>query len=174
MLGGAKIGGFGGRGPGTPREVHSVHWYPPGGGGGPKKRHLVLYKLAGFSPADREACRPFFSLHSSPLTFHFLSKKCKKCPKMAIFGPKNPIFRILGPLFSRFFAFFRPGRGDPFFRGDPPRGGSRGSGQSPPSRGPGGRTGGCEKSPLIFPENSPMNFLTTQLLWGTKYVLHDD
>ena len=120
-----------------------MHWYPPGGGGGPKKRHLVLYKLAGFSPADREACRPFFSLHSSPLTFHFLSKKCKKCPKMAIFGPKNPIFRILGPLFSRFFAFFRPGRGDPFFRGDPPGGGVPGVRAEPPlAGGSGGADGG--------------------------------
>ena len=41
---------LGGEGPRDPREVHSVHWYPPGGGGGPKKRHLVLYKLAGFNP----------------------------------------------------------------------------------------------------------------------------
>lgn len=53
---GAALGqGILGGSPKCPRGVHSVHWYPPGGGGGPKKRHLVLYKLAGFSPADREA-----------------------------------------------------------------------------------------------------------------------
>jgi hypothetical protein len=132
-----------GEGPRDPREVHSVHWYPPGGGGGPKKRHLVLYKLAGFCTADRRRRGAFFSLHSSPLTFENLSKKCKFRPKMAIFAPKNPIFGILGPLFSRFFAFFRPGRGDPFFRGDPPGGGGPGgAGQSLPSEGTaGGRRG---------------------------------
>jgi len=123
-----------------------VHWYPPGGGGGPKKRHLVLYKLAGFSPADREACGAFFRLHSSPLTFHFLSNLCKKCPKLAKKPPKNPIFGILDPLFSRFFAKFRAGRGDPFFGGGPPGGGSGGppgvAGQSLPSEGTaGGRRG---------------------------------
>src|SRR6187431_2175040 len=88
---GPRLGGSWGEGPRDPREVHSVHWYPPGGGGGPKKRHLVLYKLAGFSPADREACGAFFRLHSSRLTFHFLSNLCKKCPKLAKKPPKNPI-----------------------------------------------------------------------------------
>src|SRR6187431_1169945 len=107
---GPRLGGSWGEGPRDPREVHSVHWYPPGGGGGPKKRHLVLYKLAGFCTADRRRRGAFFSLHSSPLTFENLSKKCKFRPKMAIFAPKNPIFGILDPLFSRFFAFFRPGR----------------------------------------------------------------
>jgi len=159
---------LGGEGPRDPREVHSVHWYPPGGGGGPKKRHLVLYKLAGFSPADREACRPFFSLHSSPLTFHFLSKKCKKCPKMAIFGPKNPIFRILGPLFSRFFAFFRPGRGDPFFRGDPPRGGPGGPGRAPPSRGLRRSGRGGLKNPEDFLQKKYLYFFLTMHSMGTE------
>ena len=109
---GPRLGGSWGEGPRDPREVHSVHWYPPGGGGGPKKRHLVLYKLAGFSPADREACRPFFSLHSSPLTFENLSKKCKFRPKMAIFAPKNPISGIFDPLFSPFFAKIREKRAE--------------------------------------------------------------
>ena len=97
---------LGGEGPRDPREVHSVHWYPPGGGGGPKKRHLVLYKLAGFSPADRSRRGAFFSLHSSPLTFENSSKKCKFRPKMAIFAPKNPISGIFGPFFRPFFALF--------------------------------------------------------------------
>ena len=131
---------LGGEGPRDPREVHSVHWYPPGGGGGPKKRHLVLYKLAGFSPADRSRRGAFFSLHSSPLTFENLSKKCKFRPKMAIFAPKNPIFGILGPLFSRFFAKNARGRGDPFFGVGPGGGGSPGGrgwpGRAPPPRGP--------------------------------------
>src|SRR6187549_2740211 len=146
---GPRLGTGPGRGVGTPRgprEVHSVHWYPPGGGGGPKKRHLVLYKLAGFSPADREACRPFFSLHSSPLTFQNLSKKCKFRPKMAIFGPKNPIFGILGPLFSRFFSKNARGRGDPFFGGAPPGGGVPGVRAEPPlAGGSGGADGGVDK-----------------------------
>ena len=145
---GPRLGGSWGEGPRDPREVHSVHWYPPGGGGGPKKRHLVLYKLAGFSPADREACGAFFRLHSSPLGFHFLSKMCKNRPKMAIFGPKNPIFRILAPLFSRFFAIFRPGRGDPFFGGDPPRGGSPGVRAEPPLEGARRADGGVTKNLL--------------------------
>jgi hypothetical protein len=126
---GPRLGTGPGRGVGTPRgprEVHSVHWYPPGGGGGPKKRHLVLYKLAGFCTADRRRSGAFFSMQSSPLDFHFLSKMCKNRPKMAIFGPKNPIFGILGPQNCTFFAFFRAGRGDPFFGGEAPGGGSRG------------------------------------------------
>ena len=148
----------GGVPPGTPRGVHSVHWYPPGGGGGPKKRHLVLYKLAGFSPADRKACGAFFSLHSSRLTFDFLSKMCKMCTFWHIFGPKNPIFPLFWPLFWHFLAFFRGGRGDPFFGGSPGGGGSGGSGQSPPSRGPGGRTGGCQKNPKFFCQKNPEDF----------------
>ena len=132
-----------GEGPRDPREVHSVHWYPPGGGGGPKKRHLVLYKLAGFCTADRSRRGAFFSLHSSPLTFENLSKKCKFRPKMAIFAPKNPIFGILDPLFSRFFAKFARGRGDPFFGGAPPGGGVPGVRAEPPlPGGSGGADGG--------------------------------
>ena len=34
---------------------------PPEGGVGPKKRHLVLYKLAGFRHADRQPWRPIFA-----------------------------------------------------------------------------------------------------------------
>ena len=148
---GPRLGGSWGEGPRDPREVHSVHWYPPGGGGGPKKRHLVLYKLAGFCTADRRRRRAFFSLHSSPLGFENLSKMVKIRPKMAIFGPKMPIFGILGPQNCTFFAIFRAGRGDPFFGGDPPRGGSRGSGQSPPFQGaPEERTGGSKKSRRFF------------------------
>ena len=69
---------------------------------------------------------------------------------MAIFGPKNPIFRILDPLFSRFFAFFRPGRGDPFFGGDPPRGGSPGVRAEPPLEGARRADGGVSKKPEVF------------------------
>jgi len=65
---------------------------------------------------------------------------------MAIFGPKMPIFGILGPQNCTFFAIFRAGRGDPFFGGDPPQGGSPGVRAEPPLEGaPEGRTGGCEK-----------------------------
>jgi hypothetical protein len=131
---------LGGEGPRDPREVHSVHWYPPGGGGGPKKRHLVLYKLAGFCTADRRRRGAFFSLHSSPLGFDFLSKIGKNPPKMANFGPQNPIFALFGPLFSPFFAKNARGRGDPFFWGGPQnRGGPGGRGwpgRAPPPRGP--------------------------------------
>src|SRR6187431_3636233 len=103
---------------------------PQGGGGGPKKRHLVLYKLAGFCTADRGGCGAFFRLHSSPLVFDFLSKMCKKCTFWHIFGPKNPIFPLFWPLFCTFWREFSGGRGDPFFGGGP--GGGRGRGQSPP------------------------------------------
>ena len=35
---------------------------PQGGGGGPKKRHLVLYKLAGFCHTERTPLFPKFGL----------------------------------------------------------------------------------------------------------------
>ena len=143
---GPRLGGSWGEGPRDPREVHSVHWYPPGGGGGPKKRHLVLYKLAGFCTADRRRRRAFFSLHSSPLTFENLSKMVKIRPKMAIFGPKMPIFGILGPQNCTFFAIFRAGRGDPFFGGDPPWGGSPGVRAEPPLEGARRADGGGVKN----------------------------
>ena len=140
---GPRLGGSWGEGPRDPREVHSVHWYPPGGGGGPKKRHLVLYKLAGFCTADRSRRGAFFSLHSSPLTFENLSKKCKFRHFWGEKPPKNPILALFRPLFREFWREIPRGRGDPFFGGDPPRGGSRGSGQSPPFQGaPEERTGG--------------------------------
>ena len=85
--------------------------------------------------------------------------------------PKNPIFGILDPLFCTFFAKNARGEGRPLFRGGPPQGGVPGVRAEPPLEGaPEERTGGCEKSPQIFPKNSPMNFFTTQLLWGTKNV----
>ena len=128
--------GFWGGPPKTPREGTLVHWYPPGGGGGPKKRHLVLYKLAGFCTADTRPRRTFFSLHSSRLTFEKKSKMCKKC---TFWPPKPPKMAILA-LFRAFFAPFSPrnwgGRGTPFL--DPPRGEGgaatrgRGRGRSPP------------------------------------------
>jgi hypothetical protein len=115
----AWAGGFGGGPPKTPRGWALAHWYPPGGGGGPKMRHLVLYKLAGFSPADRSRRRAFFSLHSSPLTFDFLSKMTKKCTFWHNFDPKNPNFPLFPPFFCTFFAKFRGGRDTPFFGGVP-------------------------------------------------------
>ena len=70
---------------------------------------------------------------------------------MAIFGPKMPIFGILGPQNCTFFAIFRAGRGDPFFGGDPPRGGSPGVRAEPPLEGAlEERTGGWLKIPKIF------------------------
>ena len=39
--------------PGTVGRGGLHHGVPGGGGGGPKKRHLVLYKLAGFRHADK-------------------------------------------------------------------------------------------------------------------------
>ena len=160
-----------GEGPRDPREVHSVHWYPPGGGGGPKKRHLVLYKLAGFSPADRRAWRPFFCLHSSPVTFQKCQKKCKFRPKMAIFAPKNPISGIFGPLFSPFFAKNAPGRGDPFFGGGPPGGGSGAAWGDPPLSGvPEETPGGWGKKNwrFFFGWKMSPTFFLTQLRWGTR------
>jgi hypothetical protein len=141
---GPRLGGvLGGGAPGPLGRALSCTGTPGGGGGGPKKRHLVLYKLAGFCTADRRRRGAFFSLHSSRLVFNFLSKKGKNPPKMADFGPKIPIFGILDPLFSRFFAFFRPGRGDPFFRGDPPGRGVPGVRAEPPlPGGSGGADGG--------------------------------
>ena len=38
------------------------HGAPGGGGGGPKKRHLVLYKLAGFCHTERTPLFPKFGL----------------------------------------------------------------------------------------------------------------
>ena len=150
---------LGGRAPGTLGRCTLCTGTPQGGGGGPKKRHLVLYKLAGFSPADRSRRGAFFSLHSSPLDFENLSKMVKIRPKMAIFAPKNPISGIFGPFFRPFFAEIRRGRGDPFFRGDPPRGGSRGSGQSPPFQGaPEERTGGSKKTRSFFTKKIPKIF----------------
>ena len=43
----------GGTPPGTVGRGGLHHGVPGGGGGGPKKRHLVLYKLAGFGHADK-------------------------------------------------------------------------------------------------------------------------
>jgi len=107
---------------GTPRE----------GVGGPKKRHLVLYKLAGFCTADTGPSRPFFSLHSSRLTFEKKSKMCKKC---TFWPPKPPKMAILA-LFWPFFAPFSPpnsgGRGTPFWGGPPGRRGGGGAGGAPP------------------------------------------
>ena len=132
---GPRLGGSWGEGPRDPREVHSVHWYPPGGGGGPKKRHLVLYKLAGFCTADRRRRRAFFSLHSSPLTFENFSKMTKKCTFWGQKPPKMPILALFRPFFGEFWREIRGGRGDPFFGGDPPRGGSPGVRAEPPLEG---------------------------------------
>ena len=141
---GPRLGGSWGEGPRDPREVHSVHWYPPGGGGGPKKRHLVLYKLAGFCTADRGGCGAFFCLHSSPVVFDFLSKMCKKC---TFWPPKCPflaIFRLFWPLFCTFLREIPRGGGDPFF-GGPPGGRRRTARAEPPTSegGPEGAWGGC-------------------------------
>ena len=138
---GPRVGGdLGGVPPKTPREWTLVHWYPPGGGGGPKKRHLVLYKLAGFSPADRSGCGAFFAC-IAPRCFSVFSKFCKKCHFLAHFDPKNPHFGpILAPK-SPFFRRISGGEGRPLFGGDPPGGRAGGPGGSPPLGG-GPRRGG--------------------------------
>ena len=69
---------------------------------------------------------------------------------MAIFGPKNPIFGILGPLFSRFFSKNARGRGDPFFGGAPPGGGVPGVRAEPPLEGARRADGGVKKTTLRF------------------------
>ena len=116
----------------TPREVHSVHWYPPGGGGGPKKRHLVLYKLAGFCTADIRPCGAFFRLHSSPLVFKNLSKMCTFCHFLA---PKPPFWPYLGPFLALFGTPDPLGgaRGHATFRARGTR--DTGRGRSPPFQG---------------------------------------
>src|SRR6187431_33550 len=144
--GAAWAGGFRGGPRKPPREWTLVHWYPPGGGGGPKKRHLVLYKLAGFCTADRGGCGAFFRLHSSPLVFDFLSKMCKMCTFWHIFGPKNPIFPLFWPLFCTFLRETPRGRGDPFVGGPPGGRAAAAAGGAPPwAGGPGGRVGGVTK-----------------------------
>src|SRR6187549_2480174 len=148
---GPRLGTGPGRGVGTPRgprEVHSVHWYPPGGGGGPKKRHLVLYKLAGFCTADRRRRRAFFSLHSSPLGFENLSKSCKFRHFWGEKPPKNPILALFRPFFREFWREIPRGRGDPFFGGAPPGGGVPGVRAEPPLEGARRADGGVKKTTL--------------------------
>jgi hypothetical protein len=77
---------------------------------------------------------------------------------MAIFAPKNPIFGILDPLFSRFFAKFRAGRGDPFFGGAPPGGGVPGVRAEPPLEGARRADGGVSKKPEVFLLKNPEDF----------------
>jgi hypothetical protein len=89
------------------------------GGWGPKMRHLVLYKLAGFSHADKTPCARFFPgamLVTKSEKNTFLKKKCtlfaRKCTLFCIFRTKNAFFLHSGgttPIFckiakSRIFA----------------------------------------------------------------------
>ena len=146
---GPRLGrGFSGGPRKTPREVHSVHWYPPGGGGGPKKRHLVLYKLAGFCTADRGGCGAFFRLHSSPDKKKILSKMCTFCHFLS---PKPPFWAYLGPFLAHFGTPDPLGgaRGHATFRGA--RGAGRGVDGVPPFRGSGGNARGVGK---IFSEKN--------------------
>ena len=142
--------GFGGGPPKTPREWTLVHWYPPGGGGGPKKRHLVLYKLAGFCTADTPARRPFFG----ELCSCRFSKKSEICKKMSLLASKTPQKPPFWAYFDPFLAGFSPrnwgGRDAPFW-GGPPRGPGGGTGREPPlGGGPGGAVGGVVKNPEDF------------------------
>jgi hypothetical protein len=136
----------------TPREWTLVHWYPPGGGGGPKKRHLVLSKLAGFCTADRGGCGAFFRLLSSTVVYEFLSKMCKMCTFWHIFGPKTPIFPLFCPLFCTSLPEIpRGGGGDPFVGGPPGGGRRRARAEPPPGRGARrARGGGTKKFQKIF------------------------
>ena len=153
----AWAGGFRGGPRKTPRECTLVHWYPPGGGGGPKKRHLVLYKLAGFCTADTLPWRTFFSLHSSPVTFQKKWNLCKIC---TFLSPKPPFWPYFGP----FLALF--GGGDPLGgargvpRGGPDFGGWHGVDGVPPFRGSGGNARGVGKifSEKNFIKKFPKNF----------------
>jgi hypothetical protein len=126
---------------------------PPGGVGGPKKRHLVLYKLAGFSPADRKACGAFFPC-IAPRCFSKFSKKCKNWTPLTRTAEGKSHFN---PILGRFLHFFRQncaGGATPFLgvpRGGSP-GGSRGGAwaELPLSGVPKGTPGGWGKKTLFF------------------------
>ncbi len=73
------------------------------GGWGPKMRHLVLYKLAGFSHADKTPCARFFRgamlVHKSQKNTIFEKNVplfARKCTLFCIFRTKNAIFCTLG------------------------------------------------------------------------------
>ena len=66
------------------------------GGWGPKMRHLVLYKLAGFSHADKTPCACFFPG----------AMLVTKSQKNTVFKKKLPLFDQKTPLFGLFVHFF--------------------------------------------------------------------
>ena len=113
-----------------------------------------------------------------------LLKICQICanfaPKWPFLAPKTPFLAYWTPFFAHFSPKMRGGRGDPFFGGDPPRGGSRGSGQSPPFQGaPEERTGGS-KNPEDFLRKKNNFFFCPNVVgapshnWhSTGYFLYD-
>ena len=152
--------------------MHSVHWYPPGGGGGPKMRHLVLYKLAGFSPADRRRRRAFFHEHTPPLENENCQKSAKKCTFWPPKPPKMAILALFCPFFREFWREIPRGRGDPFFRGDPPGGGGPGPrAEPPPGRGARrARGGGVKKTQSFFNKKNHKDFFSDPTLLGHRAI----
>ena len=139
-------------GGGTPlggrREGGLHHGVPGGGGGGPKKRHLVLYKLAGFRHTDKAPWSPFFrgAMHNT---------KNGQNPFLTLFscffGGGPPVKPYLNPKNDHFWPPTRTG-GTPHFwpkmtpPGTPPGGGV------PPRDSPPGvlNLGICPKSHRIL------------------------
>ena len=132
-------GVLGGGAPGPLGSELSLTGTPGGGGGGPKKRHLVLYKLAGFCTADRRRRGAFFDEHTPPVKSENFRNFAKMCTFWPPKPPKMPILALFRGYFGGFFAPNSGGYPLGVFWGGPEK---RGAWQSPPYRGSGGNAGG--------------------------------
>ena len=136
---GTALGRVLGGGPPGPSGGALCALVPPRGGWGPKKRHLVLYKLAGFCTADRRRRGAFFDEHTPPVKSENFRNFAKMCTFWPPKPPKMPILALFRGYFGGFFAPNSGGYPLGVFWGGPEK---RGAWQSPHFRGPGGSTGG--------------------------------
>lgn len=105
---------------------------PREGGVGPKKRHLVLYKLAGFRHADKTPLTPFFRGRMRHTKFQKSAKNAHFCTFSGSGPPQKCYFSTI---FDQKCAFFAPGGTGHFWPNPAPRdAGSLAKTRRPPSR----------------------------------------